>query len=195
MKMHRKLLATVAVLGLVAGIGGWATWAAFSATTTSTGNNLTLGTVAIGDNSLGAFMYQVTGAKPGDTVTKCVKATYTGSLDADVKLYASAVGTVGTYVNLTVTPGSGSPTFPGCTGFVPDAAGAIYTGTLKGFADTHNSYATGLVDNPGSATKWVTNDGVVYQFTLTVADNNAANGVTVPLTTGTHSFTWEARNQ
>ena len=193
--MYRKLIATIAVLGTVAGLSGWATWAAFSATTSSTGNSLTLGTVAISDNSLGAFMYDVTGAKPGDTVTRCVKTTYTGSLDASVKLYASPVGAVGDYVDLTVTPGTGSPTFPGCTGFVADAGGAVYTGTLKGFADTHSDYATGLADNPGSATKWVTNDSVVYQLTLTVRDDNAANGVTTPLATGTHSFTWEARNQ
>ena len=192
--MHRKILATIAVIGAIAGLSGWATWAAFSATTSSTGNSLSLGTVAIGNNSLGSFMYDVTGAKPGDTITKCVQTTYTGSLDADVKLYASPVGAVGQYVTLTVTPGSGSSTFPDCTGFVADG-GAIYTGTLKGFADTHNSYATALADNPGSATKWATNDSVVYQFTLTVQDNNAANGVTSALATGAHSFTWEARNQ
>lgn len=194
--MYRKLLATIAVIGAVAGLSGWATWAAFSATTSSTGNNLSLGTVAIGDNSLGAFMYDVSGAKPGDTVTRCVKTTYTGSLDADVKLYVSPVAAVGSLIDLTITPGTGSPTFPGCTGFVADAGGAAYTGTLKGFADAHNNYATGWVDNPGAtATKWATNDSVVYQLTLTVRDDNAANGVTSPLATGTHSFTWEARNQ
>jgi predicted ribosomally synthesized peptide with SipW-like signal peptide len=193
--MFRKLLATIAVLAAVLGLGGWATWAAFSATTTSTGNSLSLGTVAIGSNSLGAFMYDVSGAKPGDTVTRCVKTTYTGSLDADVALYVSPVGAVGDYIDLTITPGTGSPTFPGCTGFVADAGGAAYTGTLKGFADAHDTYANGWVDNPGSATKWATNDSVVYQLTLTVQDNNAANGVTSALATGTHSFTWEARNQ
>jgi hypothetical protein len=194
MTRFRKLLATVAVIGAVAGLSGWATWAAFSATTASSDNSLAMGTVAISDNSLGSFMYQVTGAKPGDTVTRCVKATYTGTLAADVKLYASPVGAVGQYVNLTVTPGTGSPTFPGCTGFVADGA-AIYTGTLKGFADTHADYATGLVDNPGSGTSWTTNDSVVYQLTLTVQDDNNANGVASSLTTGAHTFTFEARNQ
>ena len=195
MTKSRKLLATLAVIGVASALSGWATWAAFSATTSSAGNTFTMGTVAIGDNALGSFMYQVTGAKPGDTVSKCVKTTYTGSLDATVKLSASAVGAVGQYVDLTVTPGSGSPTFPGCAGFVADASGPIYTGTLKGFADTHSDYATGLTDSPGAATKWVTNDAVVYQFTLTVRDDNNANGVTTALATGAHTFTWEARNQ
>lgn len=194
MSKTKKLLATVLVVGLVGTVGGWATFSAFSSTTESAGNRFAAGTVEIGSNALGSFMYQVDGAEPGTTVTKCTKVTYTGSLDADVKLYASAVGAVGDYIDLTVTPGTGSPTFPGCTGFTADGA-AIYTGTLKGFADTYTSYATGLADNPGSTTKWVADDAVVYQFTLTMQDDNAANGGATALTTGDHSFTWESRNQ
>src|SRR3954452_14905967 len=98
MTKSRKMLATLAVLGVAGALSGWATWAAFSATTSSAGNSLTMGTVAIGENALGSFMYQITGAKPGDTVTMCVKTTYTGSLDATVKLSASPVGAVGQYV-------------------------------------------------------------------------------------------------
>jgi hypothetical protein len=195
MSKARKILATAAVLGLTGVAGGWATYSAFSSTTSSTGNTFAAGTVNVADNSLGAYMYQVSNQKPGDSVTKCIKVTYTGTLDAAVKLYVSSVGAVGQYVDMTITPGSGSPTFPGCTGFTPDAGGAIYTGTLKSFADTYSSYAAGFVDNPGTtATKWVANDSVVYQITLTLQDNNSANGGATALTTGAHSFTWEARN-
>ena len=195
MSKSRKVLITLVVVGLVGTVAGWASFSAFSSTTSNAGNSFAAGTVNIGDNDAGSAMYTVSNQKPNDTLTQCIKVTYTGSLDASVKIYASAVDTVGTYISLTVTPGTGSPTFPGCTGFTADAGGAIYTGTLKGFADTYSSYATGLADNPGSATKWVTNDAVVYQFTLTLQDNNAANGGSSALSTGTHSFTWEARNQ
>lgn len=194
MSKSKKLLATITVVGLVGSVAGWATFSAFSSTTQSDGNVFAAGTVEIGSNSLGSFMYQVSNAEPTTTVTKCTKVTYTGSLDADVKLYASTVAAVGAYIDLVVTPGTGSPTFPDCTGFTPDAA-AIYTGTLKGFADTYTGYANGLVDNPGDTTKWVTNDAVVYQFTLTMQDNNAANGGDTALSTGDHSFIWESRNQ
>lgn len=195
MSKTRKILATAVVLGLTSAAGGWATYSAFSSTTSSTGNSFAAGTVRVGDNSLGAFMYQVTNQKPGDTVTKCIKVTYTGTLDAAMKLYVSPVGAVGEFVDMTITPGSGSPTFPGCTGFVADAGGPIYTGTLKGFADTHGSYATGFADNPGAtATGWLTNDSVVYQVSLTLQDDNDANGGAAALSTGAHSFTWEARN-
>ena len=44
---------------------------------------------------------------------------------------------------------------------------------------------------PGAQTQWNQNDALVYRFTLTVQDNNAAGG----LTTGSHSFIWEAQNQ
>ena len=194
MSKSKRLLATIGVIGLVGSVGGWATFSAFSSTTQSAGNTFAAGTVQIGANALGSFMYQVSDAEPGTTVTKCTKVTYTGSLDADVKLYASSVGAVGQYINLTVTPGTGSPTFPACTGFTADGA-AIYTGTLKGFADTYSTYDTGLADYPGSATKWATDDAVVYQFTLTMQDDNGANGGTTALTTGAHSFTWQAKNQ
>jgi hypothetical protein len=194
MPKTKQLLATAVVVGLVATVGGWATYSAFSSTTTSDSNRFAAGTVAVGSNASGSWMYQVAGAKPTDSVTKCTKVTYTGSLDAAVHLYASAVGAVGNYIDLTITSGTGSPTFPGCNTFVADAGAPLFTGTLKQFADTYNNYATGFVDNPGSTTKWVTNDAVVYQFVLTLQDNNAANGGATALSTGDHSFTWEARN-
>ena len=194
MPKTKKVLATALVIGLVGTVGGWATYSAFSSTTTSAGNSFAAGTVAVGSNASGSWMYQVSGAKPTDSVTKCTKVTYTGSLDAAVRLYASPpVGAVGNYIDLTITPGTGSPTFPDCNTFVADGA-PVFSGTLKQFTDTYTNYATGFVDNPGSATEWVANDAVVYQFVLTLRDDNAANGGATALTTGDHTFTWEARN-
>jgi hypothetical protein len=37
----------------------------------------------------------------------------------------------------------------------------------------------------------VTNDAVVYQFTLTLQSANSASGAD----SGSHTFTWEAQNQ
>lgn len=195
MSKTRRLLVTLVVVGLVGTVGGWATFSAFSSTTSNSGNTFAAGTVAIEDNDAEAVMYNVSNQKPGDTLTRCIKVTYTGSLDSTVKLYASAVGAVGTYITLTVTPGTSTSAFPDCSGFTADA-GALYSGTLKGFADIHTSYANGLADNPGTvATKWATSDVVAYQFVLTLQDDNAANGGATALSTGAHSFTWEAHNQ
>jgi hypothetical protein len=196
MTKTRKLLASLVVVGALGTIAALGVFASFTSTTQNPGNNLSAGTVTIADNDAGSALYAVANGKPGDTVTKCIKVTYTGSLDADVKLYTpDAIGSLGQYIDVTITPGS----FPGappanmaCTGFVADGA-ALYNGTLTDFAASHDSYADGLVDNPGSSTKWVQNDSVVYRVSATLqsgAPNSAQN-----TTTNDHAFTWEARNQ
>jgi hypothetical protein len=196
MSRIQKVLVTLLVIGVAGSLAGFGVFSAFSSTTANTGNGFTAGTVSIGDNDGTTAMFNaVTGGKPGLQIDRCIKVTYTGNLDADVKLYLSsgAAGSLSQYVDLTIQPvtfGS-APAFPSCTGAVNDGA-ALYTGTLASFRDTKNSYATGVTDYPGVAgTKWVNNDAVYYKFSYTVQDNNLAQG----LTTNTHDFTWEARNQ
>ncbi len=195
MKTSTKVLLTALCVGALGSFAAMGVFGAFSATTTNAGNTITAGTVAIADNDAGAAMYSITNAKPGESVSKCIKVTYTGSLDADVHIYTSStIGALGQYVDLTITPGSQTtPTFPSCTGFTPDSGGALYTGTLANFGTTKSSYANGVVDYPGSGTKWATNESVVYQVTATLQSSapEAAQGAT----TGAHTFTWEARNQ
>ena len=196
MKTTTKVLLTALCVGAFGSLAAMGVFGAFSATTTNAGNTITAGTVAIADNDAGAAMYSIANAKPGESVSKCIKVTYTGSVDADVRIYTtSTIGSLGQYVDLTITPGNqATSTFPSCTGFTPDSGGALYTGTLQNFGSTKGSYANGVVDNPGtSATKWVANDSVVYQVTATLQSSapDAAQG----LTTGAHTFTWEARNQ
>jgi hypothetical protein len=194
--IRTKVLLTVLCVGALGSLAAMGVFGAFSATTTNAGNTITAGSVTIGDNDAGAAMYSLTNAKPGESVSKCIKVTYTGSLDSDVHIFTtSTIGSLGQYVDLTITPGTqSSSTFPSCTGFVADSGGALYNGTLAAFGTTKNTYANGVVDNPGtSATKWTTSDSVVYQFTATLQSSapEAAQG----LTTNAHTFTWEARNQ
>lgn len=195
MKTTTKVLLTALCVGALGSLAAMGVFGAFSATTTNAGNTITAGTVSIADNDAGAAMYSLTNAKPGESVSRCIKVTYTGSLDADVHIYTtSSIGTLGQYVELTITPGSQTtPSFPSCTGFVADSGGALYSGTLANFATTKNSYANGIVDYPGTGTKWATNESVVYQVTATLQSSapEAAQGAT----TGAHTFTWEARNQ
>jgi hypothetical protein len=195
-KTTTKVLLTALCVGALGSLAAMGVFGAFSATTTNAGNTITAGTVAIADNDAGAAMYSIANAKPGESVSKCIKVTYTGSIDADVHIYTtSTIGSLGQYVDLTITPGTqATSTFPSCTGFTPDSGGALYTGTLQNFGTAKGSYANGLVDNPGtSATKWVGNDSVVYQVTATL--QSSAPDVAQGLTTGAHTFTWEARNQ
>ncbi len=197
METTRKLLLTALVLGLVGALAGAGTLSAFFSTTENAGNAFEAGTVYLEDNDAGGFMYQVSNAKPLDTVERCIRVTYLGTLPADVRLYtASSIGPVGDYLDLTIEEGTmpAGTAFPGCAGFSSEAT--IFGGTLSGFAAAHGSYATGIATYPGSATSWVQDDSVVYRFTLTLRDDNAANGGAAgPLSTGLHTYTWEARNQ
>jgi predicted ribosomally synthesized peptide with SipW-like signal peptide len=193
MDRYRKLLLTVLVLGMLGAVAGMGTFSAFSSTTSNSGNSFAAGTVYVDDNDSGSAMYSVSNRKPGDTVQKCITVQYSGSLAADVKLYTtSSIGALGPYINMTVEKGTATgATFPGCGTYTSEST--IYTGTLAAFP---SSYATGLSAYPGSQSQWNQNDTVVYRFTLTLADNNSANGGSGgALSSGSHSFTWEARNQ
>lgn len=196
MTIKAKVLLTVLCMSSLGSLAAMGVFGAFSSTTSGASNQFASGTVDLGDNDLGGSLYAVVNAKPGETVSKCIKVTYAGTLDADVHIYTSStIGSLGQYIDLTITPGSQTtPSFPSCTGFTADASGVLYSGTLAAFGSAKNSYATGVVDWPSvSPTKWRTNDAVVYQITATFQSSapDAAQG----LTTGATTFNWEARNQ
>lgn len=195
MQLRRKILITIALVALVGAVVGAGTFSAFSSTTTNAGNTFAAGTVHLTDNDSGSAMYNVPAGAPGSSVTRCIVLTYGGTLPATVKLYTtSSLNALASQIDLTVEKGTSSGgTFPNCGTF--NAEATVYNGTLGGFASSHSSYANGASAFPGSQTQWNQNDTLVYRFTLTLQDDNSANGGATPLTTGTHSFTWEAQNQ
>jgi hypothetical protein len=192
-----KLLLSLLVIGITGGLAAFGVFAAFSSQTSNPGNNFSAGTVNISDNDGNVAAYNVPAGKPGSTQSECVRVVYTGSLDSDVHLYTpETIGALGPYVNLTITPGTQGTPNPNCTGFSPDAGGPLFNGTLSTWRTAHNDWASGLSLLPSAgATKWATNDAVVYKIQATLADDNNANGGSSSLSTGTHSFVWEARNQ
>ncbi|MDX6587482.1 MAG: hypothetical protein QOI31_1955 [Solirubrobacterales bacterium] len=183
------------VVGLLGGAAAMGVYGLFTGTTQNTGNELTSGTVSFTDNDNGAALYNAGNFKPGDTVTKCIKATYTGSLPATVRMYsASSPGPLAQYLDLTITQGTTtSSTFPDCTGFAATGAGQLFTGTLQNFEQTRNTYATGLATAPGAGTTWSASNTLVYrvQATLQSTAPDTAQGTS----SGVHTFTWEARSQ
>lgn len=187
MPRSRKLLLTTLVVGATSTVAGLGVFAAFTATTTNTGNSITAGTVAISDNSASTAMYVLGAMGPGSTTQRCIRVTYNGSLASTVKLYRSNTVTNGTAFNLTVERGSGvTGAFPSCTGFT--SAATIYSGTLGGLGTNY----TGGVDARGSA--WNTGDAVDYRFTITVVDDPTPNAHSTAISSANHSFTWEAQN-
>ena len=193
--LKAKLLMTLLIVGAVGSVAGFGAFSAFSCQTTNAANSFAAGTVNLTDNDSGAAMYSVANRKPGQSVQQCIKLTYDGTLASDVKLYTlSAINPLGTYVDLTVEKGTATgATFPGCGTFTSEST--VYTGTLGGFATAKNSYANGVAAFPGVQTQWNQNDTLVYRFTLTLQDDNNANGGASALTSGLHTFTFEARNQ
>ena len=110
----RKVLASMLILGLVAGLATIASFAAFSSTTTNGPNDFEAGTVYIEDNDGAQVMYDLLNQAPDVPVEKCIKVTYKGSLDAAVRLYGTApANSLADYVTLTVHEGEdNSDTFP-----------------------------------------------------------------------------------
>ena len=192
MTKKAKLLLSLLVISAVGGIAGFATWSAFTATTANAGNTITAGSVSLSDSDGGtASLYTPGNAKPGDTTVKCIRVTFGGSLSSAVKLYVSSGITNGSLYNLQVERGSGivAPASDmNCTGFTQSSI--AYTGTLGAFPTT---YAAG-VDGKASAAAWALNDTVDYRFTITQNDDVTPNAHTSTMSSGTHTFTWEARN-
>ncbi len=191
MSKTKKVLRTILVAGVLSALAALATFSAFSSQTDNPGNNVTAGTVALTDNDGGSASFSMSNAKPGDASTPfCVRVAYSGSLDADVKLYTTAaVGPLAPDVNLKIETGSQGTPNTNCSGFSADST--LFNSTLNTFP---TSYGSGILDSgPGSATKWVNTDAVVYRVTATLSAGapDAAQG----LTTGSHTIRFEAQNQ
>ena len=190
--LAKKLLLTAAVVGAIGSVAGFATYSAFSATTANSGNSISAGTVIIGQHTGATTLYSATNQKPGDSVAKCVRVTYTGSITAAaVKLYVSSGITNGSLFNLKIERGSGltSPAADmNCTGFT--ASTEPYNAALGSFGTT---YAAGI-DGKASAATWATNDTVDYRFTISTNDDTTPNAHTSALGSGSHPVTWEARS-
>ena len=198
-----KIVATIVVVGLIGVVAGVGTWSAFSSIVSNAANAFAAGTVILEDNDGGVRMLTLSNAKPNDFDEGCITVSYTGTLPSTVKLYGSSsftsASSLAPYLNMTITRGSFStaPAYDSCTNFTPDGTnyigqgnGVVFSGTLASFNTSHSSFANGLVDpTSGSPEVWTNPESHVYKIRVTVADNNAAQGLNV-----TETFTWEAQN-
>ena len=192
MPRTKTFLRSLLAIGAAGALAAFGTFSAFSSSTDNPGNEIDAGTVTLSDNDSDVALYDISGAKAGTTVDRCITVTYSGNLDSDVKLYLpDAVGALAPYVDMTVTAGTdATPSFGDCTGFAADG-GPVFTGTLQGFRAAHSGWANGLVYNPGGGSEWGQGDEVTFRVQLTLQDDNNAQGKV----TGTHRLMWEARNQ
>jgi hypothetical protein len=185
MESARKVLWSLLVVAALGGLAAFGAFSAFSDTTSNANNDFAAGTVTIGNNATSP-LYSVSNGKPGAASTnRCIKITYSGSLPATVKLYRSSLsGTLGQYLDLTVTKGTG--TQEDCSDF--SAGASVYSGTLQSLGTDFGSGVA--VTNASNSATWSNGDAVTYRFSAVIQDTNSAKG----LSTGTHSFSWEAHN-
>lgn len=195
MNWWKKAALSALVIGVFGSLASLGVYGVFTATTQNAGNELTSGTVELADNDSGSALYNATGIKPGESITRCIKTTYGGSLPATVHLYSSSTpGPLAQYVELTVTQGTqATATFPGCTGFAADATGVIYSGTLQSFEQAKSAYATGVNTVPAGKSAWAKGEALVYRFQVTL--QATAPDSSQGWSSGVHSFVWEARSQ
>ena len=209
-KIDRKTKSALIVflVGVIASVVGLATWSAYSSTTSNTNNQFQTGSVTLTDNDSGTAMFNMTNARPGDTVSKCITVSYSGSLTSNVRLYGATTAGNGLdqYLDLKVTRGTFSGATPAsmaCTNgagsnFVADSAtygggngaganGVMFDARMNAYPTT---WAAGIVDSPnGTPEAWTNPESHVYRFDVTVS--NDANGANK---NHTQTFTWEAQD-
>ncbi len=159
--------------------------AAFSATTSNSGNALAAIDINLSDNDAGAALFSVTGMKPGaaNQVSKCIRITYSGAASGitAVKMYGSAtVSALAPYLTMTVDS-STTGTALDCSDF--GSSSAVFSSTLSTFLSSNTAFSNGqTIWTPASASESRT-----LKITMTLADDNNAKG----LATSGLAFTWE----
>ena len=156
--------------------------AAFTASTSNTGNGFTAGDLSLFDDDNGTAMFNATGMVPGATVTECITVTYDGDVTpAPVRLYGTGTGGLAQYLDLTIEVGTGGSSAT-CSGFAP--SGTIYSGTLSQFAATRTNFANGIAAFSATGTP----SARTFRFTAVVQDDDAAQGLSANA-----GFTWETQ--
>lgn len=197
MRAPRKLLASVLVVGTLGSVSALGVFGAFSATTQNAGNEISTGTVALGDNDGGQAAFQITGAKPGDTWTRCIKVTYTGSLPADVTNYlSSTIGPLSPYLSLKLERGTQTTgAFPDCGNFVAaPTAPTVFDGPFTSTTPPlPRDPSTALTEAPVGKTYWETGDSLTLRMTLSLSSTlpDTVQGAS----TGNATVIWNATNR
>jgi hypothetical protein len=192
MKRSQKLLLSTVVVGVMGSLVALGVFGLFSATTQNSGNEISSGTVTIADNDAGSSMFNITGAKPGESWTRCIKVSYNGSLPADVHLYMqNTTGELAKYLNVTIAQGTqATSSFPGCTGFTPDATGTVFDGPA--YSPVSGSWELGLPVTPFGDPAWDFGESLVFKFTMTLSATTPDSLQNAVL--GNTTIVWEARN-
>ncbi len=210
-RARRTVLPVAVPVGLVMSLAvTWgSTHAAFTASTGNVGNSWQAGSVALDHSQRSSALFTTVddGALgPGSSRSSCIRLDYTGSLPADIRMYAgtpsSGSDTLDPYLVMSVERGadvtSTTTVAADCTaGFTPATSPALYntqqasapaadtTKTLAHLKTTHPDYQNGVVVSENTAP----NTYLTLRITYAVKNDNGAQN-----TQSSATFTWEARN-
>ena len=127
-----KLLTTMAILGVAAGIAGLGTFASFTSSTAAQAQNLDSGTVSLTLGGTNRMTVSATNLVPGDTIERAVDITNNGSAGT------SSVGSITVTTNATTSSLLDSDTTDGLQMQIDDCStawtesGPPYTYTCSG---------------------------------------------------------------
>jgi hypothetical protein len=130
-RSRKRVLVPLAGL-LIASAIAVGSGADFVANSVNSANAFTTGTLQQTNSRAGTYIFNLADLKPGDTLTRKVTITNSGSLPANIKLTENAVNGFTTKSNLTLTitaAGSATPVWSGTFGALTGAA-AVDLGTF-----------------------------------------------------------------
>lgn len=188
------LVAGIVGLALVAVMISRTSDAAFTSSTSNTGNSFTGGTVTLTDNDAEAVMFDLPAMNPGQSYTSCIDVEYSGTVTTPsaVKVYSGATPggstTLGDHIELTIERGtSNSVAFGSCGTSYTLEATPVSGVTLNTFTSSQTDYTTGL----GTWTPTAP-DTKTYRITVTLLSTvpDTEEGASV---TGVN-FTWEIQS-
>jgi hypothetical protein len=189
LSVHSKLLASVALVGLLLAAVGAVVQSAFTSTVSNSGNTFAAGSIELtGSVDRASALFDLDGLKPGSAASRCIRVAYesSGGLASTVRLYGATTGALAPHLKVRVVRGSfsGAPPAGGaCTGFTATPGAALFDGALSDYPD---DYAAGLADPDPS---WADGESAVYRIDVELADSDDAQGAAA-----THEFVFEARN-
>lgn len=199
MQKSRKVLAALATPVAVVAAGAMvyqASYAAFTGTTSNTGNEWSTGSVNLTDDDSGSAMFQVQNLLPGQSQSKCIRVTANASVPSTVKGYTvtpvkSAKG-LEQHIDISIESGDGG-SFANCTGFTPDGVTSIpdtpMSLLMAGATDWSNAMGAWAVAGTGPESKTYR---ISYKFDtagLTQGEIDALQGSRVGV-----GIQWEMRS-
>ena len=171
-----KLLASVALVGLLlAGVAA-VVQSAITSTVRNSGNTFEAGSIQLsGSVPSSTALFDLSGIKPGPVASRCIRVSYDseGGLASTVKIHGTTTGSLAPHLRMKITRGSfpGEPPAGGaCTGFAPASAVPLYDGLLTNLP---SSWTGGVADTDAN---WTDGESAVYRIDVDLANLDGAQG-------------------